>query len=173
MKKLVSLLFHRAVVMGIFLLIQIAVLVVMLLRFNEFFLPFYGVCVALSVVAVFWIVNRSSEPAYKIAWIVPILTFPIFGGLFYLLFGGNKLSKRTRRKMEGMDRKMVEVLGPDFKAESLIHFGEDAVHQARYLEHMAHCPVYGGTQTEYFPLGEDCFARMVEELKKAERYIFL
>ena len=173
MKKLVSLLFHRAVVMGIFLLIQIAVLVVMLLRFNEFFLPFYGVCVTLSVVAVFWIVNRSSEPAYKIAWIVPILTFPIFGGLFYLLFGGNKLSKRTRRKMEGMDRKMVEVLGPDFKAESLIHFGEDAVHQARYLEHMAHCPVYGGTQTEYFPLGEDCFARMVEELKKAERYIFL
>ena len=173
MKKLVSLLFHRAVVMGIFLLIQIAVLVVMLLRFNEFFLPFYGVCVALSIAAVFWIVNRSSEPAYKIAWIVPILTFPIFGGLFYLLFGGSRLSKRTRRKMEGMDRKMVEVLGPDFKAESLIHFGEDAVHQARYLEHMAHCPVYSGTETEYFPLGEACFTRMVEELKKAERYIFL
>lgn len=173
MKKLVSLLFHRAVLMGVFLLIQIAVLVLMLLRFNEFFLPFYGVCVALSIVAVFWIVNRSSEPAYKIAWIVPILIFPIFGGLFYLLFGGNRLSKRTRRKMEGMDRKMAEVLGPDKKADSLITFGEDAVHQARYLERMAHCPVYGGTETEYFPLGEDCFSRMVEELKKAERYIFL
>ena len=173
MKKLVSLLFHRVVLVAVFLIIQIAVLVVMLLRFNEFFLPFYGVCVALSVAAVFWIVNRSSEPAYKIAWIVPILIFPIFGGLFYLLFGGSRLSKRTRRKMEGMDRKMLEVLGPDFKAESIIHFGEDAVHQARYLEHVAHCPVYGGTETEYFPLGEDCFARMVEELKKAERYIFL
>ena len=96
---------------------------------------------ALSIVAVFWIVNRSSEPAYKIAWIVPILIFPIFGGLFYLLFGGNRLSKRTRRKMEGMDRKMAEVLGPDKKADSLITFGEDAVHQARYLERMAHCPV--------------------------------
>ena len=67
MKKLVSLLFHRAVLMGVFLLIQIAVLVLMLLRFNEIFLPFYGVCVALSIVAVFWIVNRSSEPGYKIA----------------------------------------------------------------------------------------------------------
>lgn len=173
MKKLVSLLFHRAVLMGVFLIIQIAVLVLMLLRFNEFFLPFYGICVALSIAAVFWIVNRSSEPAYKIAWIVPILIFPIFGGLFYLLFGGNKLSKRTRRKMEGMDQKMLEVLHQDFKADSLITFGEDAVHQARYLEHMAHCPVYGGTETEYFPLGEDCFARMVEELKKAQRYIFL
>ena len=173
MKKLVSLLFHRAVLMGVFLLIQIAVLVLMLLRFNEFFLPFYGVCVALSIVAVFWIVNRSSEPAYKIAWIVPILIFPIFGGLFYLLFGGNKLSRRTRRKMEGLDRKMEEVLGPDFKADSLACVGEDAVHQARYLEHMAHCPVYSGTATEYYPVGELCFARMVEELKKAEHYIFV
>ena len=173
MKRLVSLLFHRVVLVGLFLIIQIAILVVMLLNFNNLFLPFYGVCFALSLFAVFWITGRSGEPAYKIAWIVPILIFPIFGGLFYLLFGGNKLSRRTRRKMEGLDRKMKEVLGPDFKADSLACVGEDAVHQARYLEHMAHCPVYSGTATEYYPVGELCFARMVEELKKAEHYIFV
>ena len=92
MKKLVSLLFHRVVLVAFFLLIQVAVLVVMLLRFNNYFLPFYGVCVAISLFAVFWIVGRQSDPAYKIAWIIPILVFPIFGGLFYLLFGGNRLS---------------------------------------------------------------------------------
>lgn len=173
MKKLVSLLFHRVVIVAIFLLIQIGVLVVMLLRFNSYFLPFYGLCVALSIAAVFWIVGRRSDPAYKIAWIVPILIFPIFGGLFYLLFGGNKLSMRTRRKMEGTDRKMEEILRPDYQADALAPLGEDAVHQARYLEHMAHCPVYGNTTTEYYPLGELCFTRMVEELKKAERYIFI
>ena len=173
MKKLVSLLFHRVVLVALFLLIQIAILVVILLNFNNLFLPFYGICFALSLFAVFWITGRSGEPAYKIAWIVPILVFPIFGGLFYLLFGGNKLSRRTRRKMEGMNRRMEEVLGPDCKAESLACVGEDAVHQARYLERMAHCPVYGGTSTEYYPVGELCFARMVEELKKAERYIFV
>ena len=123
MKRLVSLLFHRVVLVGLFLIIQIAILVVMLLNFNNLFLPFYGVCFALSLFAVFWITGRSGEPAYKIAWIVPILIF--------------------------------------------------AVHQARYLEHMAHCPVYSGTATEYYPVGELCFARMVEELKKAEHYIFV
>ena len=173
MKKLVSLLFHRVVLVAFFLLIQVAVLVVMLLRFNNYFLPFYGVCVAISLFAVFWIVGRQSDPAYKIAWIIPILVFPIFGGLFYLLFGGNRLSSRTRRKMEGTDRKMEEVLRPDYKADELSSLGEDAVHQARYLEHIAHCPVYGNTETEYYPLGELCFTRMVEELKRAERYIFV
>ena len=68
---------------------------------------------------------------------------------------------------------MEEVLRPDFQADELLPIGEDAVHQARYLEHMAHCPVYGNTVTEYFSLGEFCFARMIEELKKAERYIFV
>lgn len=89
------------------------------------------------------------------------------------MFGGNRLSSRTRRRMQGLERKMEEVLRPDFQADELLPIGEDAVHQARYLEHMAHCPVYGNTVTEYFPLGEFCFARMIKELKKAERYIFM
>ncbi|MFQ8760883.1 MAG: hypothetical protein ACLSAF_17030 [Intestinimonas sp.] len=53
----------------------------------------------------------------------------------------------------------------------LSSLGEDAVHRARYLEHIAHCPVYGNTETEYYPLAELCFTRMVEELKRAERYV--
>lgn len=173
MKKLVSLLFHRVVLVAVFLIIQIVFLAVMLLNVNNYFLPLYSFCVALSIFAVFWIVGRRSDPAYKIAWIVPILIFPIFGGLFYLLFGGNKLSRRTRRSMEGLDQKMREVLGPDFKAETLTSLGEDAVLQARYLERMARCPVYGNTVTEYYPLGEICFEQMVKELKKARRYIFI
>ena len=40
MKKLVSLLFHRVVLVALFLLIQIAILVVILLNFNNLFLPF-------------------------------------------------------------------------------------------------------------------------------------
>ena len=173
MKKLVSLLFHRVVLVAVFILIQIAVLLVMILRFNSYFVYFYWLCVAVSILAVLWILGNRSDPAYKIAWIVPILIVPIFGGLFYIMFGGNRLSSRTRRRMQGLERKMEEVLRPDFQADELLPIGEDAVHQARYLEHMAHCPVYGNTVTEYFSLGEFCFARMIEELKKAERYIFV
>ncbi len=173
MKKLVSILFHRMVLVALFLMIQVGVLVAIILRFNNFFLPLYVLCIVVSIVAVFWIAGNRSDPGYKIGWIIPILVFPIFGGLFYLMFGGNKLSKRQQKKMRGMDRTMVEVLAPDFKADALLPIGEDAVHQARYLEQMAHCPVYGNTETEYYPLGELCFTRMVEELKKAQRYIFV
>ena len=68
---------------------------------------------------------------------------------------------------------MSRVLAPDFKADKLNPWGRDAVNQARYLERVAKCPVYDNTQTEYFGNGETFFTRMMEELQKAERYIFL
>src|SRR5699024_3281776 len=75
--------------------------------------------------------------------------------------------------MQGMDRTMLEQLEQDYKAEQLERLGADAANQARYLERYARCPVYTNTWTSYFPLGDDAFPVMLEELKKAEKYIFL
>lgn len=55
----------------------------------------------------------------------------------------------------------------------LAGFGQDAVNQSRYLERYAHCPAYTNTYTKYFPLGDDVFPRMLEELRRARRYIFI
>lgn len=174
MKKLVSLLFHRMVIVAFFLVVQLVVFLVMILQFNSYFIYFYWVCIGLSVAVVLWIVGNQSNPAYKIAWIIPILLFPVFGGLVYLMFGGNRLSRRTRRKMQVMERRMISALHQDCKAELVRRqMGEDAANQALYLERMAHCPAYGNTRTEYYPLGELCFTRMLQELRRAERYIFL
>lgn len=152
---------------------QVAVLAVMTVQFSNYFLYFYWFCIVLSVIAVLWIVSNQSDPGYKIAWIIPILVFPVFGGLVYLLLGGNRLSQRAQGQMRVMNQQMLKTLAPDFKAAILDQVGDDAVNQARYLERYAHCPLYQNTLTEYFSLGDDAFPRMLEELKKAQRYIFL
>lgn len=160
-------------VVALAIIIQILVLIAAILVFNEFFVQFYWVCITFSVLAVLWIIGSKSNPAYKIAWIIPILAFPIFGGIIYLMFGGSHLSKRTKRQMMGQREEMCRELTGDFKAETLSCIGEDAMIQARYLEQAALCPVYGNTETEYFSLGELKFQAMLRELKKAKKYIFL
>ena len=172
-KKLMSLLFHRTALVAALLIAQIALIVAMVIWFSDYFIYFYLICVVVSVFAVIHVVNRESDPGYKIAWIVPILLFPFFGGLLYLLCGGNRLSAHVRRKMEGMDRRLVEVLAEDNKCGELIPFGQDAVNQSRYMEEYARCPLYTNTFTKYFPLGDEAFQPMLEELRKAEHYIFL
>ena len=49
----------------------------------------------------------------------------------------------------------------------------DVVNQSHYISNSAHCPPYKNTTVEYLPMGEVKFERMVQELKKAKRYIFM
>ena len=89
------------------------------------------------------------------------------------MVGGGAVPKRTQRRMQVMLEKSVETLKEDFKADDLLRLGGDAAGQASYLEHRAACPAYTNTETEYFPLGDDALPRILAELEKAERYIFL
>ena len=172
MKKLLYILLHRSVFVALALLVQIATLAVMVLSFSATEV-FYWCCIALSVAASIAIVGSRMEPGYKIAWLLLVLPFPIFGGVFYLMVGGGYVPERTRKRMKGMLEKSFFTLKEDFKADDLLPLGGDAAGQASYLESRAACPAYTNTETEYFPLGDEAFPRMLEELEKAKKYIFL
>jgi len=174
MKKLFKLLVNRIVLVGVPILIQIFALVLVIWRFSSYFVYFYTICTLLSVVALLRILSGKTNPAYKIAWIVPIMLFPIFGGLFYLMFGSNRLSNRSKRKMHAIQEKMTELLGQNKEVIGEIQIRDiNAANQARYIESYSLCPVYQNTTSEYLTPGERMFERLLEELKKAERYIFL
>ena len=173
MKKLLYILFHRSVFVALALLAQITTLFIMVSLFSEYTQIFYWCCIALSVLAALAIVGSRMEPGYKIAWLLLVLPFPVFGGIFYIMSGGGTIPKRTQKRMQGMLEKSAQALREDFKADDLLPLGGDAAGQASYLERRAACPAYTNTETEYFPLGDDAFPRMLEELEKAQKYIFL
>ena len=173
MKKLLYILFHRSVYIGLSLIAQVIALVVTVNFFSEHTTGLYWFFIFLSIAAAMLIVGSRMDPAYKIAWLLLVLPFPVFGGIFYLLVGGGHIPQRTSRRMKRIAEQSEENLKDDFKADDLLPLGEDAASQARYLENFAHCPAYTNTETEYFSLGDFAFPRMLEELRKAERYIFL
>lgn len=173
MKKLLYILFHRSVLIALSLLTQITFLFVMVVTFSEHIETFYWCCILLSVLAALAIINSEMDPGYKIAWLILVLPFPVFGGVFYLLVGGGSIPKKTQQRMQGILEQSALVLREDFKADDLLPLGGDATNQANYLEQYAACPAYTNTETEYFPLGDTVFPRMLEELNKAKRYIFL
>ena len=51
----------------------------------------------LSAVIIIWLIRKYDNPSYKIPWIVLILIFPLFGGIFYLaLIGIPTLCERRK-----------------------------------------------------------------------------
>ncbi|KUO75275.1 MAG: cardiolipin synthase [Clostridia bacterium BRH_c25] len=174
MKKLIRVLISRAFLVGAAILIQALALIIVIWKFTSFFVYFYSICALLSVLAVLWILNGRSYPAYKLAWIIPIMVFPIFGGLFYLMLGGNKSSKRNKQKMWEISKQMRDSLGQDQGIlQQLEQENRGAANQTKYIERYSACPVYTNTTTEYLTPGEKKFEILLEELKKAEHYIFL
>lgn len=174
MKLLRKFLIPRVFTLFFAIVIQLIILIAVILRFNEYFAFFYGGSILLSIIALLWIINDKSNPAYKIGWIIPILLFPIFGGLFYVFFGRNKLNKRQKKKMKYIEDKTQKTLIPQ---EAIIDeiriLNENAAIQSRYIQDYAYFPPYYNTSSEYLPIGEIKFERLKEELRKAEKFIFL
>lgn len=174
MQKIISFLFKRVTLVSLAILAQIFTLAIITWRFSNYFLLFDTIFMIVSVLVVLHILNRRSDPTYKIAWIIPIMLFPVLGGLFYVLLGGMGLSNRMKNKMHTIIDKMKECLHEHpTTLNNLEEENSIAFNQARYIEKYSACPVYDNSATEFLPSGEVFFEKLLEELKKAKKYIFI
>jgi len=173
MKKILSVLFHRLTIVVFFILLQALVLVAVIWRFSEYFVTFYSLNVLLSIFVLIDLVTGKRNPAYKLAWAVPILVLPIFGTLIYLVFGHNAVDTRNRIRGKAVYSRMERANTTGAVLERLELEDRTAAIQARYINDHAWCPPFAGTETEYLPLGEVKLERLKQELEKAKRYIFL
>lgn len=175
--KLARLLFHRMGIIAVMLLLQLVFYLLLLVSFRTsvYYPIFEGVLVATTVLAVIWIVCNRSNPGYKIGWIIIVLVFMPFGALTYVLLGGNHMSAYNRRRLKVMEDKVRRAMEKECcRSRSLaLELGEDAGCMARYLESTSYCPVFGNTDTRYYPLGDDCCGDILAALEGARRYIFI
>lgn len=174
MKKILKFLLHRMVLVGMSLLFQIFLLMYIVWNFNQYFIFFYSASVLVAILMVLYIVNSKTNPSYKIAWIIPLLLFPVFGCLFYLIFGGKKLSKKQKSKLKNINFELNTSLYQDKKTLDKVKLENNFLYNhAFYLEKNAKCPIYDNTYTTYLNTGTIYYEKLIEELKRAKKYIFL
>ena len=112
-KSVFSLLFGKLSIVILLMLVQLAILLVAIILLGDHFVAVYGFLTALSVTIAVWLVSKDENPAYKLAWIIPILIFPIFGGLFYLMFGNKSMPKKLARRITLAEKSAPRVLAQD------------------------------------------------------------
>jgi len=100
--------------------------------------------------------------------------FPFFGGIMYIFFYSQSNPKKLKRLLERNIRDSRDALRlPGNRLPDLIRTYPEFGTQAHYLQEFAGYPVYANTRQEYFDSGEAFFHKVLEELEKAEHYIFL
>lgn len=154
-------------------LVQIVFLIYALYSLNVFALSAYIVFQGISAVTAMRIVSNQSNPSYKIAWIVLILSIPFLGLLFYIMWGRGRNPNNTKRRIAQLST-MTVPLYKRFKdvEESIL---KEYPSQSRVTKFLLESgfPVYNNTETVYFSEGDKFYEAMLEEVKKAEKFIFL
>lgn len=176
MKKVLKFLCSRVVIVTLAILVQFCFLLFIVLKLSSYGLYAYVSLQLVSLVVVLWIVTKRDNPSYKIAWIIAILIFPIFGGIFYLVFGNKTMDKKQAQRIRDYAYKQVEESRLAAGADIDDTLGKDAPHlkrQSDYIRNAGLYPIWKNTQVEYFPLGEDFWEALLRELRKAEKFIFM
>lgn len=173
-KKAVNIMSSRLGLVVLLVLIQIVLICASMLVFQEYAPAVSFVYLSLSIAVVLVIVNKQDNPAYKLALVIPIIAFPVFGGLFYLIFGRRHLSRKKIERVVKVEQEAQLLLPIDNRHKGEISkLDVSAGLQVGYLQDMGGSPCFGHTATRYLPTGEEFFQVMKSKLKSAKYFIFL
>lgn len=172
--KFLKRILSRIVFVGLAIALQIAWILMIAHRLTEYSIIIDIVLKCVSLIAVLILIGKDINPAAKLGWVVPILAFPILGGVMYLFLYERKPTKHFRRKLEAADSKLMSLLKQDSKLmKDLDTKARKYYCQSNYIWKYSGFPVYTNTETAYFATGEENFPILLETLEKAEHFIFL
>ncbi|MBE6129528.1 MAG: cardiolipin synthase [Erysipelotrichaceae bacterium] len=168
MRRLIKILTGRMMLIGPLFLLQFAAVAALLYRVTIAY-RIMPVVTAASFLITIMVVNSQTDPSYKIAWIILVLALPVVGVPLYAMAANRKMPKKLSNGTIRASQKMEGLLIPD---ESILPVDEESAHVFRYAMHSGF-PVFQNTECRYFSSGEEWSHVYLEELKKAEHYIFM
>ncbi|MBQ9157100.1 MAG: cardiolipin synthase [Eubacterium sp.] len=173
-KGIMRLIFSRFFVIAVLLVAQVVIMVLTYLHFTERLPVLLHLQWIFTFLMIIYLFNSSMDSSAKLTWMLIIAILPIPGAIMLLWTQsniGHRLETRLVKKQIDDTRTLLS------QAENVLkeieHDGSGLDDISRYLNHTGCFPVYDHTQVTYFPLGEKKFEAMLEELEKAEQYIFM
>ncbi|MBQ6844623.1 MAG: cardiolipin synthase [Agathobacter sp.] len=174
MKKVLNKIFGRLVLTAIIILLQFFWIVATLYE-AEGMNPWFSVILrSISVIIALYVVYKDMRPHNKLSWIFLILFIPIVGCPCYFLFGRSEMTKKSREQMATLQA-FVEPLREQQNGvlEHLKDKNRIAYKQMSLPQNVGNYPVYMEKDSKYYNVGDSMFTDMLEDIRKAEKFIFL
>ncbi len=167
--------FGRNFLIIFLLVIQALFVALCFFKLYEYSNLIYGAQTFLSLLLACYVINKKkTNPAYKLTWSIIIMLIPIFGASMYIFFHvqvGTAFFNKSKNQIIKNTAPLIPQDEDTFEAleKESIH----NAHIASYVKRYAGYPVYRNTSVEYYKVGEEKYASMIEELEKAKHFIFM
>ena len=134
----------------------------------------YSVIHILSIILVLVIYGSHKTASIKMTWIMLIMLLPIVGTVLFLIIGLNWHTLQMRKRYTELDKILLPLLPANEEVSQ--HVRERSGRLAgvsSYLKKNARYPVYENTKVTYYDDALKGLNAQLEELAKAERFIFM
>ena len=131
-----------------------------------------AISVVLQLIFALTIISTERNSAYKMGWVLLVFILPIFGCLFYLIYGLNVSNKRLRNNIETaflQNDKMQTKLNVLQKLTNEQEFYKSF---CDYLNKQGY-PAFDNTNVNFFSSGESLFDDVLQNLALAQKQIFI
>jgi len=173
-QKALKIVFGRTMIIAVLFLIQIAMIVSAVKYFTQYIPVFFGGYVLFGLAIVLIIINKEGSPEVKLSWSIITMLLPVVGGLLYLFVEMQPGYRLLQRKLNIIYKRTEEYVQQDEQVlQDLADADKNTAGLASYVHKHGNFPVYQNTKVKYFSQGEDKFEAMLEELEKAEKFIFM
>jgi len=178
MRKFCRIVFSRYAVSAVFILADIALLLLIGIKLAEYSILFTVLFAVIDALVILSLINRDVNPEYKVSWLVIVMLLPGFGALLYVLFYSRRLSRREAASMRKILGSLAHAAEEgDGALSGLSELAAESAAAAGQAEAIMRddplAEVYTGTCAEYFSSGEKLYERLLRDVAEAERYIFL
>lgn len=173
-KGIFRLVFSRVGFVVLLLILQLNVLLTVYRWLSEYFQWFASAQLIFSIMMIFYLFRNDMDASAKLTWLMLIMLFPVPASVMLWVTEKDIGHKIVRDRMTDMieESKGKLLQNPDvIRKPEIVSSGTDDL--CYYLNRTGCFPLYENTEVEYFALGEYKFRAMLDELKKAEKFIFL
>lgn len=174
MDRLMRLIYSNKFFAFLMLGVQVLLLTLSFMRLNDYTFYINGTLWLITLGLFLYEVNRTENPNFKITWLIVIALFPAFGILLYIYLhldltksafaeAHNKAIEHVRSQEEDDEAVIRKISGMDKNMAGL----------AEFFSKYGASRVFSDTSVKYFSLGDYMLEEVVNDLKRAEKFIFI
>lgn len=168
-KKIVQ---SRLILTAILVLLQLLLIIYFILRLQRFIEYYFLVSILLSVSFMIYITNKQGRNEFKIAWFIPVMIFPILGVIFYSLYLTDKGEQQAKKALR-MSKEQISSISDSLQISESIKRNYSQIEDLQTYLIKQKFGSFEFNQVDYFPTGEAFFSDFIQNLRNAQKFIFI
>lgn len=171
-KRMARFIFSKNMFLLLCLLLQAGIIIAIYSITNIYFTKILGGTITIFAFLLALYINNSHHHSdTKLAYIIILVLFPLFGTLTYFFAWLGMGNRKFKKHIKRLDLQTTPLKQNDNVISSLPASRIKGL--ANYAYNTGRFPIYENTSCKYYPSGENQFLDMLEELKSAKQFIFL